>query len=199
MLPRYVILLSACAVMAPASALAQELSSSSDMVVSGAIGVSVSGTGVRPLAFGTVSPGAATVVFPLATNSAKWRFANVPNNSGVNNRYADLNFISLPSALEGPSGALLPIGSYQVRVALEKNGTDYYMYPTTWSVSPANPSLDPNPRINGNTADSPPDAPGGNAGRALVVYMGATVTPSVGQRTGTYVGTLTLTFATSAT
>ena len=181
----------------PAAAGAQQVELY-DMAIAGVVGGTLSGTGVRSLEFGTLTPGVPLVIAPLNSVSAKWRFTGIPNNNGAGNRYADLTFVSLPSTMSGPGGATLPIGTYQVRVGLEKNGTDYYYFPATYTVSPASPGINPNPQINGGTTPSAPGA-GGNNGRALVVYMGATVSPAAAQRAGVYEGTLTLTFSPSST
>lgn len=178
----------------PAVAGAQQLETY-DMAMAGFVNGIISGTGLRSLEFGALTPGTPLVVAPLDAVSAKWRFTDIPNNNAVANRYADLSFVSLPSTMAGPGGASLPIGTYRVRVALEKNGTDYHYYPATYSVSPASPGISPNPQINGGGT---PIAPGGNNGRALVVYMGATVSPAASQRAGVYEGTLTLTFSPSS-
>jgi hypothetical protein len=169
-----------------------------EMAISGFVDVTVSGSGVQSLTFGMLTPGTPMVVSPLDPVAAKWRFTGIPNNNAAANRYADLTFVSLPSVLGGPGGATLPIGSYQVRVALEKNGVDYYYFPSTYVVSPASPAIDPNPQINGGATPAAPGA-GGDNGRSLVVYMGATVNPAAGQRAGVYEGTLTLTFSPSST
>jgi hypothetical protein len=190
-------LAAAALVVAPAVAGAQQVETF-EMAIAGFIDVNMSGSGVQNLEFGTLTPGIPTVVAPLDPVAAKWRFTGIPNNNAAANRYADLAFVSLPSVLGGPGGATLPIGSYQVRVALEKNGVDFYYFPATYVVTPASPAIDPNPRINGGTTPGAPGA-GGNNGRSLVVYMGATVSPTAGQRAGVYEGTLTLTFSPSST
>ena len=189
-------LLAAGGLAAPAVAGAQQVETF-EMTIAGFIDATVSGNGVQSLTFGMLTPGTPMVIAPLDPVAAKWRFTGIPNNNAGANRYADLAFVSLPSALGGPAGATLPIGSYEVRVALEKNGIDYYYFPSTYVVSPASPAIDPNPQINGGATPGAPGA-GGNNGRALVVYMGATVSPSAGQRAGVYEGSLTLTFSPSS-
>lgn len=187
----------ACCIALPAAVGAQQVDTY-EMPITGFVDVAISGSGIQSLQFGTLTPGTPTVVAPLDPVAAKWQFVGIPNNQAAANRYADLTFVSLPSALNGPGGATLPIGTYQVRVALEKNGVDYYYYPSTYTVTPASPGIDPNPQINGGATPTAPGV-GGNNGRTLVVYMGATVSPTAAQRAGVYEGTLTLTFSPSST
>lgn len=177
---------------------AQLQSATSSLPTTGFVDVPVSGGGVRDLDFGVLVPGVARVIAVNSASSAKWEFSNIPNNNGQNNRFADLSFSSLPAQLTGPGGATIPMSSFVVRVALAKGGTDYYSY-GDFTVTPASPTIDPNPRINPTGgAGQPPAAPGGNTGRSLVVYLGATVTPATWQRAGNYIGTLTLIFNTSS-
>lgn len=181
------------------SARAQMQTATSSLQTTGLVEAPISGGGVRNLDFGVLVPGVAQVIAVTSPTSAKWEFTGIPNNNRANSTYADLSFSSLPATLAGPGGATIPVSSYVVRVALAKNGADYYTY-GDYSVTPASPTVDPNPRINPTGgAGQPPTAPGagGDKGRSLVVYMGATVTPATWQRAGNYVGTLTLIFNTS--
>jgi hypothetical protein len=183
----------------PTAMVAQSGTKELQMTAEGIIDVMISGAGVRDLQFGAVTAGISKTVDVGSVSSAKWRFANLPNNNGNNNRFADLTFISLPPHLDGANGARLPVSGYVARVCLEKPlDSDYHCY-GDYVVSPASPSIDPNLRINPtDNAGGPPTAPGGNAGRTLVVYLGATVTPAVDQPGGTYLGAVTLTFITAA-
>lgn len=187
-------------VFVPVGAAAQAATSELQMTAEGIIDVAITGSGVRNLEFGVVTPGVPVTVGVTSTTSAKWRFSNLPNNNGQNNRFADLAFTALPATLNGANGATMAVTGYTARVCLEKpTDSDYYCY-GDYAVSPAAPGIDPNPRINPTGgAGEPPTAPGGNTGRALVVYLGATVAPATNQPSGTYIGTVTLTFITSST
>ena len=188
-------------VLAPIAAHAQAGTSTFSMTAEGVVDVAMSGSGLRDLEFGVVTPGVAKTVDVTSVSAAKWRFANVRNNNGVNNRFADLVFLSLPAALQGPDGATLAVTGYTALVCLEKPAdSDYYCYPSS-TLTSASPTIDPNPQINptGGGGLQPPTAPGGNTGRSLVVYLGATVVPAVDQPSGTYLGTVTLTLNTSGT
>jgi hypothetical protein len=118
--------------------------------------------GDRDLEFGTLVPGFARTI--EANNSASGRFAI----TGGGNFEVSLDF-DLPSNLDGPSGATMPITF----------GANAAGWGTTSAV--VSGTFDPGGVTNRNLS-----------GGELWVFIGGTVTPAAGQASGAYAGVISL-------
>jgi hypothetical protein len=123
-------------------------------------------TGVQGVAFGTMLPGANTVV-PRTDGSRAARF----DLRGSNGRTVNLTF-TLPGALSGPSGATLPL-SYAAGDA---------GYSQSQNIG-SQVAFDPRTTFNAKLS---------NSGRGSV-FLGCTARPAGNQRAGSYSAVLTLT------
>ena len=122
--------------------------------------------GRRPLAFRTIFSGAPEPVLPTdPTRSGIFRVRGPRNNLYV------LTF-TLPTDLFGPGGALLPL-SY----AVDDAGISR-------RVTSAQSPFNPNAPYTFTMPRSPP---------SVLVFLGATANPSIGQQPGDYSATVTLT------
>ncbi len=128
-------------------------------------GQQTSVTGVRPLTFGTVFPGVASVVSRTdPANSGEFDVKGHPGGT------ASLTFL-LPAVMTGPAGATLPLvfgggdGGFSGSQSINNQV----------AFDPRTPYL---ATFVGNRA---------------AVFLGGTANPSAGQRAGSYTGTVTLT------
>lgn len=123
-------------------------------------------TGIRNLAFGPVIRGVATHVLPNdAVKSGQFRFVTAIGND------VRLKF-TLPTRLNGPSGATMPISF---------GTTDGIAVGTGPTSVPA--TFNPNNTQTYNIVTS----------TTINVFIGATVTPAAAQAIGAYTNTITLT------
>ena len=146
------------------SAARAQASRSASVGVSALVGIPATVTAVADLAFGNVTPGIAKTVAPGDATAGRFT-AQFQTGKHVNITF------TLPAYLTGPASSQLPIGSWT----------------GLWNRQN---------RTNGATAFTPSasattiaNGPNGTS----YVFIGATVTPSLGQRGGTYTGTVTLT------
>jgi hypothetical protein len=144
----------------------------------------LTGTGVRPLQFGQLVPGAGPVtVLPNASRGGEWRLTGVANRKSL-----DITF-GLPTALTGPGGATMPI-SFNGNFAAACEINDATQECETASYFTWNPVTTPTMR------DTPqryrPGRPRFNHDH-YSLYIGGTVTPAATQRAGIYTGSVQIT------
>lgn len=140
----------------------------------------LSGTGVRPLTFGTIIPGTGPV--SLAPNSAsggEWRLAGTANRKSI-----DISF-TLPAALTGPGGATIPLdftGNTAALCEIDLTGTCVAASYLAWDPV-ATPSFRDTPqRYRPGRPKYTYDV--------YSVYMGGKAIPAAGQRAGHYTATI---------
>lgn len=196
--PWPIALLALVGALAPAAARAQ--STVAQVVVVGAfVDPALTGSAIRDLDFGATTIGTPVTVAPNATAactgcaSGLWTLNNLTSAAAANRRYVDVTF-TLPSALVEPtSGATLAISWVNAaRACLVKAGVEYSCYATWTPASGVQRGL----QINGPGA---PATPGGPGQRDMNVYLGGTISPTSGQRAGTYHATVSLTYGYGAT
>ena len=133
-------------------------------------------TGTRALQFGVIVPGTTTVTVLPNTNSAgQFRLTGVKNRKSV-----DISF-TLPTQLNGPAGASIPLsfnGNFAGLCEIDTSGACVVASFVTW-----NPVTTPSFR------DQPTRYQPGRkvyAFDAYQVYLGGTASPSATQRQGNY-------------
>ena len=155
--------------------------------VTGAIQASIdivypplSGTGVRPLDFGILIPGApAVAVAPMTTRSGEFRVAGTQFRKSVN-----ISF-TLPTVLLGPAAAAIPLnfnGNYAGLCEIDTTGTCVLASFTSW-----------NPVTTPLFIDTPARYKPGRKAYAYdqySVYLGGLATPSATQKAGRYTATI---------
>lgn len=147
----------------------------------------LSGAAAQHLSFGTLVPGIPKTVQPQQTQascsgctSGKWVFGNLVQSG--NNKVLRVTFSSLPSALTHSSGATLPIDW--------TNGLSGY------ELGNATPCITATPT---QGASFPcPFKSNKNQPATVELYLGGTANPTVGQRAGTYIGTISIQYAYSS-
>jgi hypothetical protein len=127
-------------------------------------------TGIRPLAFGTLLPGVPATVLPTDPS-----YSGQFNLTGRNNESVQITF-TLPSSMSGPGGATLPL-------TFGAGSAGYSAAGSTGSETSFDPSTTQTVRLTHNA---------GGTGTGSV-FLGGTASPSVTQRAGSYLGTVTLT------
>lgn len=159
------------------------------------VDLALSGTAVRDLDFGQLTPASAQTVSPsdvpgcVPCASGKWIFSNLIGTGAPATRFAQLTFTVLPSELIGPGGATLPLAwTNAARACLQKGAAEYHCY-ADWTPAQGMPQSHP---VNGPGA---PPTPAGSGSRSMNVYLGGTAQPPASQRAGVYFGTVTLQFA----
>ncbi|HEV2149957.1 MAG TPA: hypothetical protein VGR37_21345 [Longimicrobiaceae bacterium] len=141
----------------------------------------LTGVGVKPLTFGSIPPGTASVtVLPRTPAGGEWRL------SGVRNRKSISISFNLPAALTGPDGATLPLsfnGDYAGLCEIDNSGNCEIASFIAW-----NPVATP-------TFNDTPERY--KPGRRVYlydqysVYIGGQALPqAAGQRPGRYTGTV---------
>ena len=142
----------------------------------------LSGTGLRPLSFGTVVPGTPVNIAPNAPDGGEFRISGVKSRKSI-----DIT-ITVPTALTGPAGATIPLnfnGNTAALCEIDTTGTCVTASYTVWNPV-ASPTFHDTP-----TRYSP--------GRKTYtydlysVYLGGGASPSATQKPGTYTGTIGVT------
>jgi hypothetical protein len=136
--------------------------------------------GTRALRFGVIVPGTATVtVLPGTAAGGEFRIAGVKNRKSV-----DISF-TLPTQLNGPAGASIPLsfnGNFAGLCEVDTSGACEAASFVTW-----NPVTTPSFR------DQPTRYKPGRkvfAFDSYQVYLGGTASPSATQRQGTYTASI---------
>jgi len=137
-------------------------------------------TGTRALQFGVIVPGTTTVtVLPGTASGGEFRIAGVKNRKSV-----DISF-TLPTRLDGPAGASIPLsfnGNFAGLCEIDTSGACEAASFFTW-----NPVSTPSFR------DQPTRYKPGRkvfAFDAYQLYLGGTASPSATQRQGTYTASI---------
>jgi hypothetical protein len=140
----------------------------------------LSGVGTRALQFGTIVPGTTSViVLPRSRSGGEFRISGVQNRKSV-----DISF-TLPTTLDGPGGATIPLsfnGNYAGLCEIDNSGNCDVASFTTW-----------NPVATPVFSDTPQRYKPGRpkyAFNAYQVYMGGAASPSASQRQGRYTATI---------
>lgn len=136
----------------------------------------LTGTGVRALNFGVIVPGTTTVtVLPNSAAGGEFRITGVKSRKSV-----DISF-TLPTQMNGPSGAAIPLsfnGNFAGLCEIDISGTCETASFVTW-----NPVTTPSFR------DQPTRYKPGRkvfAYDSYQVYLGGVASPAANQRQGTY-------------
>jgi hypothetical protein len=137
-------------------------------------------TGTRALGFGVIVPGTTTVtVLPNTATGGEFRIAGVKNRKSV-----DISF-TLPTQLDGPAGASIPLsfnGNFAGLCEIDTSGACEVASFVTW-----NPVTTPSFR------DQPTRYKPGRkvfAYDTYQVFLGGTASPSATQRQGTYTASI---------
>ena len=137
-------------------------------------------TGTRALQFGVIVPGTTTVtVLPRTASGGEFRIAGVKNRKSI-----DISF-TLPTRLDGPAGATIPLsfnGNFAGLCEIDTSGACEVASFFTW-----NPVSTPSFR------DQPTRYKPGRkvfAFDAYQLYLGGTASPSATQRQGTYTASI---------
>lgn len=142
----------------------------------------LTGTGIRPLAFGSVVPGTTANVAPNTPSGAEFRISGVKSRKSI-----DITF-TMPTGLTGPGGATIPLNFNSNVAALcevDTTGTCVTASYTTW-----------NPIVTPTFHDTPYRYVPGRKTYTYdlySVYLGGGASPSVNQKPGTYSGTIGVT------
>jgi hypothetical protein len=137
-------------------------------------------TGTRALQFGVIVPGTTTVtVLPRTATGGEFRIAGVKNRKSI-----DISF-TLPTQLDGPAGASIPLsfnGNYAGLCEIDTSGACDVASYFTW-----NPVTTPSFR------DQPTRYKPGRKVYAYddyQLYLGGVASPSATQRQGTYTASI---------
>lgn len=137
-------------------------------------------TGTRALQFGTIVPGTTSVtVLPRTSAGGEFRISGVKSRKSV-----DISF-TLPTQLDGPAGASIPLdfnGNFAGLCEIDTSGVCEVASFVTW-----NPVSTPTFR------DQPTRYKPGRkvyAYDAYQLYLGGTATPATTQRQGTYTASI---------
>ena len=140
----------------------------------------LSGVGTRALQFGVIVPGTTTVtVLPRSRAGGEFRIAGVRNRKSV-----DISF-TLPTQLNGPAGASIPLsfnGNYAALCEIDTSGACELASLVTW-----------NPVTTPTFHDTPTRYKPGRkvyTYDAYQVYLGGSASPSTTQRQGTYTASI---------
>jgi hypothetical protein len=140
----------------------------------------LTGTGTRALSFGVIVPGTTTVtVLPASAAGGEFRITGVKNRKSV-----DISF-TLPTQLDGPAGASIPLsfnGNYAALCEIDTAGACDLGSLFTW-----------NPVTTPSYHDVPARYKPGRkvyTYDAYQVYLGGAATPSTTQRQGTYTASI---------
>jgi hypothetical protein len=140
----------------------------------------LTGVGTRALQFGTIVPGTTSVtVLPRTSAGGEFRIAGVKSRKSV-----DISF-TLPTQLDGPAGASIPLsfnGNYAALCEIDTAGACDLGSLFTW-----------NPVTTPSYHDVPARYKPGRkvyTYDAYQVYLGGAATPSTTQRQGTYTASI---------
>ena len=140
----------------------------------------LSGVGTRALQFGVIVPGTTSVIVPpRSRNGGELRITGVKNRKSV-----DISF-TLPTQLNGPAGASIPLdfnGNYAGLCEIDSSGSCVLTSYVTW-----------NPVSTPIFHDLPTRYQPGRkvyTYDAYQVYLGGVASPSTTQRQGTYTASI---------
>lgn len=152
----------------------------------------LTGSAVRDLEFGTLSPGVPQTVASgdaqscAGCASGLWTLTGLTPANAPQRRFVRVTYVSLPSALSGPGGATLGLSwTNAARTCVMRTGAELYCVTHT-------PSAGSGHSIQINGPGAPAAAQPGTNGRSVNLYLGGTATPTAGQRAGVYTGTITV-------
>jgi hypothetical protein len=184
---RFFLLLALGAALCAAPARAQEKPMASSGIVATLVVPypPLTATGMRPVQFGSVTPGTPATVLPdwqAGTVSGEWRLTGVARAKSI-----DISFV-LPTTLNTPGGRTMPISFNGNYAALcEIDDAAQTCVPASWVTW--NPVTTPTFR------DTPQRYRPGRPKyeyEHYSVYMGGRVAPPVSQAAGSYSGTITI-------
>lgn len=142
----------------------------------------LTGTGLRPLTFGTVVPGTPINIAPNTAQGAEFRISGVKSRKSI-----DIT-ITVPTGLTGPAGATIPL-NFNSNVAalceIDTTGTCVASSYTAW-----------NPVTSPTFHDTPTRYSPGRKTYTYdlySVYLGGGASPAATQKPGTYTGTIGVT------
>jgi hypothetical protein len=141
----------------------------------------ITGSGVRPLSFGTVVPGTTSTVAPRSAQGAEFRIGGLLGRKSV-----DITF-TLPAALAGPGGATIPLSFAGVNAAACE--LDVLGVCRTASLASWDPVATPTTRVRPTKFGPGPKV---FVNDQLALYLGASVSPAVSQRPGHYAASATV-------
>lgn len=141
----------------------------------------VTGSGVRPLSFGTVVPGTTVSAAPRTAQGAEFRIAGLLGRKSV-----DLT-LTLPTALTGPGGATVPLSFAGTNAAACE--LDLLSICQTASLVSWDPVATPTTRIRPTKFGPGPKV---FVNDQLALYLGASVSPPATQRAGRYTASATV-------
>lgn len=180
----------ALALAAPAAADAQQRQST--ILSLAIVEEALSGSAVRDLEFGTVSPGVPRTVAAQDAQgcagcaSGLWAMTGLSPANAAQRRFVRVTWVGLPAALAGPGGATLPLNwTNAARTCVMRGGTQLHCVTTT-------PSMGASHSVQINGPGAPAAAQPGTNGRDLHLYLGGTATPAAGQPAGIYTGSITV-------
>jgi hypothetical protein len=167
-----------CVLLAPPSARAQDGTLTASVIV---LMAPITGAGVRGLEFGAVTPGVPVEVLPDAPLSGWFQLEGVAKNRNLR-----LTF-TLPAALTrvgGGEGLPVSFGGPYARTC-GTGCTTHTLTPTAVSAT----------ELSAEVVHVQPGPPYGSNPSTIDVYIGGRAEPTPNQPSGTYQGTIALTFA----
>lgn len=141
----------------------------------------ITGSGIRPMNFGTVVPGTTTTVAPRAAEGAEFHVGGLLGRKSV-----DITF-TLPAALSGPGGATIPLsfaGATAAACELDALGVCQTASLTSWD-----PVASPTTRVRPTKFGPGPKV---FVNDQMALYLGASVSPAASQRPGHYAASATV-------
>ena len=141
----------------------------------------ITGSGVRPLAFGTVVPGTTTTVAPRTPQGAEFHLGGLLGRKSV-----DIT-LTLPATLAGPGGATIPLsfaGANATACELNVLGVCQTASLASWD-----PVAKPTMRVRPTKFGPGPKV---FVNDQLALYLGASVSPAASQPPGHYAASATV-------
>lgn len=141
----------------------------------------ITGSGIRPLTFGTVVPGTTTAVAPRTPQGAEFHLGGLLGRKSV-----DIT-LTLPATLAGPGGATIPLsfaGANATACELNVLGVCQTASLASWD-----PVASPTTRVRPTKFGPGPKV---FVNDQLALYLGASVSPAASQRPGHYTASATV-------
>ena len=141
----------------------------------------ITGSGIRPLTFGTVVPGTTTAVAPRTPQGAEFHLGGLLGRKSV-----DIT-LTLPATLAGPGGATIPLsfaGANATACELNVLGVCQTASLASWD-----PVASPTTRVRPTKFGPGPKV---FVNDQLALYLGASVSPGASQRPGHYAASATV-------
>jgi hypothetical protein len=141
----------------------------------------ITGSGVRPMNFGTVVPGTTTTVAPQTPQGAEFHIGGLLGRKSV-----DIT-LTLPASLSGPGGATIPLsfaGANAAACELDALGVCQTASLVSWD-----PVAKPTTRVRPTKFGPGPKV---FVNDQLALYLGASVSPAASQRPGHYAASATV-------